>query len=154
MSKGSLSARLLAPEHFDPLAEDCVRLIEDQVRQRRGIKGVALRTGLGVLKASKPDILSRAVRNLLPEFTTALEPLYAEFREAGASDFSAFLNARRAQATEALLQIVDHRVERSPNGLVRSTYARLRGGAERDVDATIAPLAHIIAARLSAATRA
>jgi hypothetical protein len=148
MSTGPLSSLLLAQAQFDPLADDCVRLIEDQVRQRRGIKGVAMRTGLGVLKASKPDILNRAVRHLLPEFASALEPLYAEFRKAGASDFSAFLNSRRAEATQALLHIVDHRIERSQNGLIRSTYARLRGDAERDVDATIGGLANIIAARL------
>lgn len=76
----SLTATLLADDRKEVLATDSLRLLEFREQESPGFKGAALRTGLGVLKSARPDILPRAVRRLLPTFITALEPFYTEYR--------------------------------------------------------------------------
>lgn len=133
------------------LVAECVTLVERHVATRGGLKGLALKSGLGMAKAAKPQILDRAMQRLLPEFATALEPMYARFRSTGSADFAAFLARHEREAVAALLRVADRRVEASSNGAIKSVYARLRGGAEAEVAAVLPGLAGLLATRLPAA---
>ncbi|GAC1631401.1 MAG: hypothetical protein NVS9B10_24780 [Nevskia sp.] len=131
-----------------PLVGACVALIERHVADRGGFKGIALKTGLAMAKAAKPQILTRAAQRLLPEFALALEPLYRQFRAAGEPDFAAFLLRREPLAVAALLTVADRRIADSPNAALKTVYGRLRGGAETEVGALLPGLAGLIAQRL------
>ena len=143
----TLTAALL-PENGnrDQLYADCVQLIEMRAQRSPGIKGMALRTGLGMLKSTRPDILPRAVRRLLPEFVTALEPFYAEFRLAAAQgvenhqDFSAFLLVRRDAAVQAVLATADAQASGSRNTTVRGFYGKVRGTIANEIHSALPTL--------------
>lgn len=139
---------LLASQHKKAVIADCVQLIEAHVASRSGLKGMALKTGLAMLKRAKPGILERATGYLLPEFIVALDPLYQECRQSPTPDFEAFLQAHARQATQALLDVADRRVEDSESQTVKSTYARMRGGAEAEVLAVIPGLSRLLGAYL------
>lgn len=135
---------LLASQHKKAVVTDCVQLIETHVAGRNGIKGMALKTGLSMLKRAKPGILERATGYLLPEFIDALEPLYQECQRSRQPDFQAFLQTHAKRATTALLEVADRRVEESDSNTVKSTYARMRGGAEVEVLAVIPGLSRLL----------
>lgn len=147
----TLADILLAPNQKDAVIADCVQLIERHVSGRGGLKGMALKTGLSMLKAARPDILPRAVRRLLPEFAKALEPLHQEFRagKSGDRDFSVFLQKRKDDTTRALLSVADRLAGQSQNPTTRKTYARFRGGAEDEVTAVVPALSKLLSGYLA-----
>jgi hypothetical protein len=139
---------LLATRNKDAVVADCVELIESHIGGRSGFKGIALKTGLSMLKSAKPGIMQRATSRLLPEFVVALEPLHQEFLRSQESDFGRFMQKRAQRATDALLAVADHRVAESGGTRVKSTYARMRGGAEAEVLAVMPGLGRVIDAYL------
>lgn len=140
---------LLASQHKKAVIADCVQLIESHVASRGGIKGMALKTGLSMLKKAKPGILERATGYLLPEFIAALEPLYRESQRSDKTGFDVFLQKNAKRAAEALLKVADRRVEDSDSNTVKTTYARMRGGAEGEVLAVIPGLSRLLDSYLS-----
>lgn len=141
---GSLADILLAPARKDALVADCVQLIEQHVAGRGGLKGVGLKTAVGVLKAAKPDILARAMQRLLPDCAAALDARYQTSRREG-RDFGAELLNREDETCSALLRVADQRVAASQNAAARKVYARLRGSAEDEVKLILPRLAPLIA---------
>lgn len=139
---------LLTDTRRPALASDCVSLIENHVAGRQGLRGMGLRTGLSMLQAAKPGILPRAVNRLLPDFVAALEPLYTQFKESGAADFSLFLDQRQALTTGLLLGVADRKAAESHNETVKATYKRLRGGAEKEVAAVVPALGALLGKHL------
>lgn len=140
----TLADILGAPQHRQAVIDDTVALIEAQATRRSGLSGISLRTALGLLRSTRPDLLPRAVTRLLPEFAQALEPLYQRFREGRTErDFSAFLQNNAEQARDALLLVADRRAEAAGTSL-KKTYARLRPLAEAEVAAAITPLSKLI----------
>lgn len=120
-----------------------VQLIETQVAGRSGLKGMGLKTGLAMAKSLKPGILPKAVQRLLPEFADALDPLFQECRESGATDFGAFLRQHDDRAVSALLAVADARV-RQAGSAVQSVYGRLRGSAEVEVKSALPGLSAVL----------
>ncbi|MGH8462248.1 MAG: DUF6918 family protein [Stenotrophobium sp.] len=145
----TLTAILLAPAHKGALITDCVQLIESRVAGLSGFKGMAMKTGMSLLKAAKPGILERATARLLPEFVAALEPLHAECADAGTSGFTSFLQQHAPRATQDLLSVADRHVAESDSSTIKSAYAKLRGSAEHEVQAAIPGLAEVIGRYLS-----
>ncbi|PTU32190.1 DUF6918 family protein [Stenotrophobium rhamnosiphilum] len=135
---------LLASQHKKALVADCVELIESHIASRSGLKGMALKTGLSMLKRAKPGILERATAKLLPEFISALDPLYQEFQRSRQSDFDAFMQKNAQGATDALLKVADQRAGQSDSATVKSTYTRMRGDAQREVLAAMPALSRLL----------
>lgn len=145
----ALADIVLTARNKDPLAAGCVQLIESRVAARGGLRGIALKTGLGMLKSARPDILPRAIQALLPDFVASLEPLYRDYAAAGGrGDFAAFLQQHRQRTVQSLLGVTDARAESSRNAAIKSVYARLRGGAEQEVDAALPQFAQLLSGYL------
>ena len=144
----ALADIVLTAQNKDALVADCVHLIDGRVAARGGLRGIAMKTSLSLLKAARPDILPRAMQALLPDFVVALDPLYQDFVAAPPSgrqaDFASFLQRRSDAAVEALLQVTDHRAGRVQNPAIKSVYARLRGGAESEVGAALPEFAQLL----------
>ncbi len=144
----ALADIVLTVHNRDAFVADCVRLTEGRIAARGGLRGIAMKTSLSLLKAARPDILPRAMQALLPDFVVALDPLYQDFvamppadRQA---DFASFLQRRSDAAVGALLQVTDNRAGRVQNPAVKSVYARLRGGAESEVGAALPDFARLL----------
>ena len=145
----TLAQTLLADDdRRNALIASCVALIEQQVATRGPIRRLALSAGIRLLNAVKPNALQRAVSALLPDFADALDPLYRQFQQSQAADFSRFIDQHSAAATSALIGVTDRRMQASGNAGVRTAYTRLRATAEDEVRAALPALARILEQRL------
>lgn len=125
------------------LIRACADLIDTQVASKGGLGGMALKAAYGVVKGIGPDYVPGAVERLLPSVLTALDPLWNEGVAAG--DPAAYLQEHGPRTADSLLSVTDARIANSSNGLVKTTYQRLRQSVKGDVEAAVPGLAHILA---------
>lgn len=124
---------------------DTTRLIDDEVRAKSGISGMAIKGGYKVVKKVRPGIIEDAVDHLLDEFTEALEPLYQDFiSDEKAESFETFIKKHDHRAAQDLLTITDERAERSDKQVLKSTYGKLRGQAEKHVKEALPGVGRLI----------
>lgn len=143
-----LEDSLLAPHQRDAIVADAVKLIEAHLERRGGLRGMAMKTALGIAKKAVPNLLPRAVNRLLPDFAAALDPLYQEFRESTDRDFSLFLRKQDDRARAALLGAADARIGGVRNELLRKTYASFRGSADEELKQALPQIAKLISGYL------
>lgn len=139
----SLSQALTDEAKKPTIIADCLQLIDDEVKDKKGLGGAAIKTGYKVVKGIKPGFVKSVVEGLLPEFAEGLDPIHAEAKTQG-KDVTAHFEQNRGRVADALLAITDAKAEKSTNGLVKSTYKRLRGSAKKNVEAAVPRLAKLI----------
>ncbi|MEM9071446.1 MAG: hypothetical protein AAGE52_23270 [Myxococcota bacterium] len=139
----SLSVALTDEAKKPAIIKDCLKLIDDEVADKRGMGGMAVKAGYKAVKGIKPGFIKNVVEGLLPEFAEALDPLHVEAVGEG-KDIPTFFGQHSGRVADALLAVTDGKAERSTNGLVKSTYKRLRGSAKKNVEAAIPRLASLI----------
>jgi hypothetical protein len=122
---------------------DCLDVLEAEVNDKSGLSGLAIKAGYKAVKGVKPGFIEGAVRDLVPEFARALDPMFQKALEGGDPVGSYFVKNGGA-AADALLAITDRKAERSKNALVKSTYSKLRGTAKRNVEAAMPRLGKLI----------
>lgn len=115
---------------------DSLQVLDQEVADKSGIGGMAVKTAYKVVKGTSPDFLHKVVNSLLDDFLTALDPIYQEAVAAGKSP-SAHLSSNPSRVADALLTITDARAERSSNPVVSKTYGKLRGSAKKHVEAAV-----------------
>lgn len=145
----TLAERLLLEHRRAILVERCVELVERQVDSQATVRRLALKAGVAVLNAVKPNALYLVVSDLLHEFTHALDPLYQQFHDAGGDDFSEFLQRHPDQAVHALITVTDQRAMAMGNAAVRRAYGRLRASAETEVRSALPGLSQILSDHLA-----
>lgn len=124
------------------IAADCVKLMDEQVAEKKGISGLALKAAYGVVKGIGPTYIPGAVEWLLPEAFAALDPMWEEGKKTG--DPVQHLSQNRSQTAEIILSITDAKIERSKNKVVRASYNKLRKSVKGDVEEAVPGLAKII----------
>ncbi len=124
---------------------DTARLIDDEVAGKSGLTAIPLKGGYKVVKAIKPGFIEEAIDHLLDEFSGALSPLYEDYIEQDrVTSFEAYIQAHDTRAANDLLSITDKRAERSDNRVLKSTYQKLRGQAEKHVREALPALGRLI----------
>lgn len=127
---------------------DCAQLIEEQVRSKRGMTGIAVKGAFKVIKSFKPGIIPRALDDMLDEFSGKVDPFWLACQEEGADPASYFRNNSGVIAN-ALLSITDARAKNSPNrGLVKA-YSGLRKKAVGHITDALPSLARLVAKHAS-----
>ena len=139
----SLEEVLNDPARKDSVVQDCMGIIDAEVSDKGGLSGLAIKGGYKAVQGVKPGFVQKVVRDLLPEFATAIDPVYQEAVEAGGS-IERHLVAQKSRVADALLGITDAKAERSTNKLVRKTYEKLRGTAKKNVEAAVPRLGGLI----------
>lgn len=124
------------------LVADCTKLIDEQVAAKTGISGLALKAAYGVVKGVEPSYVPGAIHRLLPEALAALDPIWDEGVQSG--DPIQHLTQNRSRTAEMLLSVTDAKIERAKNGVVRSSYNKLRKSVKNDVEEAIPGLAKIL----------
>ncbi len=141
----SLSDILTADDVRRRVVDDAARLVEDEVRSKRGVSGLAIKAGFKAFKKVKPGALQMAVNNLLDAFADAVDPFYQEHLEAGrgGSVAQTFI-PRKHDIAEALLAITDARARRFESGLIKKTYGKLRPMGVRNTEDAVPGICRLI----------
>src|SRR5580692_10121878 len=127
------------------VVEDCVALIDAEVKDKGGISGEVIKAAYRAVQGVKPGFVRNVVNDLLPEFALALDPIYQEAKTNG-RPVADFFAADSPRVAEALLAITDQKAERSKNGIVKGTYEKLRGTAKKNVEAAVPRLGKMVEA--------
>ena len=125
------------------VVEDCLRIIDAEVGDKSGFSGLAIKAGFAAIKGVKPGFIKEAVIELLSEFATALDPLY-QAAQTGNLPVGDYFLQNRPRVAQALLAITDAKALLS-SAVVRGAYDRLRGTAERNVEAAVPRMAQLLA---------
>lgn len=125
------------------VVDDCCTLIDEEVSDKGGISGLAIKAGYKVVKGVKPGFVKQVVIDLLPEFATALDPIYDEAKTNN-KPVADFFTANSERVADALLKITDEKAARSKSGVVKGTYDKLRGTAKKNVEAAVPRLGKMI----------
>lgn len=139
----SLNDALLGNDKKPAVVEDCLHLIDAEVADKGGLSGLAIKAGYGVVKGIKPGFVKQAVSDLLPEFATALDPIYQEAKSGG-KPVGDYMSQNSARVADALLAITDAKAQKSKSGAVKGAYEKLRGSAKKNVEAAVPRLGKMI----------
>lgn len=138
----ALSDKLSDPTLQANLVKDCVKLMDEQVAAKGGIGGLAIKAAYGVVKNIEPSYISAALNRLMPEALSALDPMWEEGMQAG--DPVQHLTQNSSRTADTLLSITDARIEKSNNGVMRSTYGKFRKSVKNDIEEAVPDLAKIL----------
>lgn len=139
----SLTDALTDPAKKPAIVADCLVLIDQEVADKGGLSGMAIKAGYAAVKGIKPGFVQNVVDDLVPEFAKALDPIYAEAHAKGAS-VDAHFTANAGRVADALLAITDGKAQRSKSGVVKGTYDKLRGTAKKNVESAVPRLGKLI----------
>lgn len=127
-------ADALTDESKKPLiVKDACELIDEEVKDKGGISGLAIKAGYGAVKGIKPGFVQHAVEDLLPEFAKALDPIYADAKSQNKNVADFFAN-NASRVADALLSITDAKAQRAKSGVAKGAYDKLRGSAKKNVE--------------------
>ena len=141
----TLPESLLTPEKKPLVVKDCVSLIDSEVSKKSGFSGLAIKGGYAVVKKlDGGQMVPKAVNDLLPDFTEALEPYHAQHRQAGGPSFEAWSRGHEPELAEALLAVTDGKAKHAKHKTLKSIYEKLRPTAKRNLEASIGALAAVL----------
>ncbi|MFW0787851.1 hypothetical protein AAFP35_25425 [Gordonia sp. CPCC 206044] len=120
---------------------DLVEVIDTEVSGQKGLGGAAVKTAYAAAQKVKPNVVSSATDMMLPDFLTALTPLW-DSRPAGVS-FGDHLAAHSDEASEALLTVTDDQAATAHPALAK-VYNSLRGKAKGYVGAALPRVGAVI----------
>ncbi|HVJ15919.1 MAG TPA: hypothetical protein VM686_10760 [Polyangiaceae bacterium] len=130
----SLREQLGAGEKRDRLIEDGLKVLDDEVADKGGISGLAVKGAYKVVKSIKPGFLKEVVDHLLDDFLESLNPIYQEAAEQKKLA-SRHLVDNSGRAADALLAVTDKRAAKAQRAVIKSTYEKLRPMAKKQVEA-------------------
>jgi len=139
----TLTESLTDPSKKPAIVDDCCKLIDEEVADKSGLSGLAIKAGYGAVKGVKPGFVRHVVEDLLPEFAKALEPIHGE-AVAQSKSVSAHFTANTARAADALLGITDAKAKHAKSAVVKGTYEKLRPTAKKHVEQAIPRLGKLI----------
>jgi hypothetical protein len=128
---------LLAPDTQPQVVADCYELIEQEVSDKSGITGTAVKLAYKTVTAFAPGHVRFMVESLLPELAAKLQPFWADFAASGSSEFGDYLVKRGDEVSEALLSVTDARAAASDRPTIIKAYKTVRGGAAKQVEAAL-----------------
>jgi hypothetical protein len=126
----------------EAVVRDGAHMIDEEVRKRGGLSGMALRTGYKTVKKLKPGIIEQALTSLLPDFAPAVDPFFLEGRATG--DVAGHFRSNGSAIADALLAVTDQRAARAKNRVIKKAYQSLRGQAKGHVVESLPRLAELI----------
>src|SRR5437899_12864473 len=99
----TLQEILLAPDTQPKVITDCYMLIEQEVLDKSGVSGTAVKLAYKTVNTFLPGHIRHMVGDLLPQMVDKLEPYWADFSTCGGSEFGDYLAKRGEEVSEALL---------------------------------------------------
>jgi hypothetical protein len=129
----TLQEILLAPDIQPHVIDDCMTLIEQEVSDKGGIAGTAVKLAYKTVNAFAAGHVRYMVQTLLPDLADKLQPFWADFTVSGGSEFGDYLAKRGDEVAEALLTVTDARAEASERPVIVKAYRSVRGSAAKQI---------------------
>jgi hypothetical protein len=124
------------PAKRKAIIADCVTVIDQEVGDKGGISGLAVKAAYKLVKGFKPGFVPETVDSLLDDFCKKLQPIADEAGTQSVAVSKHFVD-HRGQVADALLSITDERAKRSRHGAVKGAYERLRSSAKKHVEEAV-----------------
>lgn len=125
------------------VVDDACRVLDEEVADKSGLSGMAIKTGYKLVKGVKPGFVREVVDHLLDDFLDALEPIYREAVAAGTRP-GAHLQANSGRMADSLLSITDQRAKNAQRQVIKSMYEKLRPTAKKHVEAAAPRLGDLL----------
>ena len=133
----TLQEILLAPETRPQVTADCFTLIEQELADKSGVSGTAVKLAYKTVNTFMPGHVRHMVGELVPDMVARLEPFWADFTTSGGSGFGDYLVKRGDEVSQALLSVTDARAAASSRPTVIRAYGSVRGHAVKHVQAAL-----------------
>ncbi len=141
-----LRTQLVDSPQYPEFVSDCRQLVDDEVASKSGATGLTVKSAYKMVQKLKPNMIDEAVKDLLPELTSRLQPFYADYKSAGnGAGLSSYFESRQDEISEALLGLTDDRAERSNRGTIKKAYGMLRPQGKKHVTVAVPKLGELIA---------
>ena len=140
----TLAQVLLAPNVQPQVVSDCLTLIEEEVSEKSGVSGTAVKLAYKTASTFAPGYLRTTIENLLPDIVDALAPYWADFTASGGADFGDYLAKRGDEVSEALLKVSDHHAEASNRPVIVKAYQTVRGSAAKHIQAALPAVGKLV----------
>lgn len=129
----ALKSKLLREGNRPALISACEQLIEDEVKSKSGLSGLAIKTGFKTVKTIRTDIIHDLVDVLLDDFVDSLEDIYGAYVGGQAQNIESYVTSHADAVADALLGITDRRAEKSTHGVLIKAYKTLRPQGKKQV---------------------
>jgi hypothetical protein len=137
----TLQESLLAPDTQPEVVADCLTLIHEELAEKSGVSGNAVKLAYKAIIKVKPDHIHYMVEVLVPQMAEQLQPYWADFEAGGGvadgTPFGDYLAEYGDEVSQALLAVTDRRAEESGRPVVVRAYRSVRGGAAKNVEAAL-----------------
>jgi hypothetical protein len=133
----TLQEILLTPDARPKVLADCQTLIDQEVAEKSGASGIAIKLAYKTANSFAPGYMSKSVEDVLPKIVDRLEPYWADFSTSGGSEFGDYLAKRGPQVSEDLLSMTDGIASRSKRPTIIKAYRAVRGSAAKHVEAAL-----------------
>lgn len=150
MSTRDLKAHLGTDPVRPRVVADCTQLIDDQVKAKRGVSGLAIKGAYGTIKRIKRGMVPEVVEALLDDWLDRLQPYYDDWAQDRSGSFSDHLIARSETVAEALLTVTDERAEKTSHKTAAKAYRKMRPSAKNNVIEAVPGLARLIESHIPA----
>lgn len=140
----TLQEILLAPDTQPKVIADCFALIEQQVSDKSGIAGTAVKLAYKTVTTFAPGHVRFMVEDLLPDLVDKLQPFWADFITSGGSEFGDYLAKRGDEVAEALLSVTDARAAGSDRPTIVKAYRSVRSSAAKHIEAALPQLGDLV----------
>jgi hypothetical protein len=138
----SLGDAINDPSKKKTIVADCCTLIDEEVSDKGGLSGLAVKAGYHAVKGIKPGFIAEVVDKLLPEFADKIDAIWDEGKAAGKAEGKFVEN--KSRVADALLSVTDAKSKSAKSAVVRSTYEKLRGSAKKNVEEAVPRLAKLL----------
>jgi hypothetical protein len=138
----SLGDAINEPSKKAAVVADCCKLIDDEVSDKGGLSGLAVKAGYHAVKGIKPGFINEVVDKLLPEFASSIDAIWDEGRKSG--NASSHFVASKSRVADALLAVTDEKSKHAKSSVVRGSYEKLRGTAKKNVEEAVPRLAKLL----------
>jgi hypothetical protein len=135
---------LTAPETLPTVVKDGIALVDDQISDKSGISGAAVKLAYKTVITFSPDHIRHMIETLMPAMADKLQPYWDDFRAAGGGVFGDYLAKRSEEVSEALLAVTDARAKGSGRPVIVKAYKSVRGTAAKNVQAALPDLGALI----------
>lgn len=139
----SLNDQMKAPDKRAALISDAEKVLDEEVADKSGLTGIAIKTAFKVVKGVRPGFIREVIDHLLNDFLKQLDPIYQRSVTQGLSP-GGLMVRESGNVASALLGITDTKASRSSSDLIRKTYEKLRPMAQKNVEAAAPRLAKLL----------